>query len=88
MKKAPEAEWPVEIIRSKNRKKTVSAELKNGVLLVRAPARMSKKELAPIIEKLQKRLHKKVHRSPQSDAALEELAHQLNQTYFLGILQW
>ncbi|MAT99677.1 MAG: metal-dependent hydrolase [Anaerolineaceae bacterium] len=80
--------WPVEIIRSKNRKKTVSAELKNGVLCVRAPARMSNKELAPIIEKLQKRLQKKVRRSPQSDADLEEIARQLNQTYFAGGLQW
>jgi predicted metal-dependent hydrolase len=85
---AKNTEWPVEIVRSKNRKKTVSAELKNGVLLVRAPARMSNKELAPIIDKLQKRLHKKVHRTPKSDVELEALAQQLNQTYFSDRLQW
>ena len=85
---AKDAEWPVRIIRRQNRKKTVSAELKNGVLLVRAPARMSNRELAPIIEKLQKRLHKKVNRPPQSDANLEEMARQLNQTYFSNRLKW
>lgn len=88
MTEAQNAEWPVEIVRSRKRKKTVSAELKNGVLLVRAPARMSNRELAPIIEKLQKRLHKKVHRSPKSDADLEKMAHQLNQTYFSSRLKW
>lgn len=86
--KTQNSDWPVEIVRSPKRKKTVSAELKNGVLLVRAPARMSNKELAPIIEKLKKRLHKKVHRTPKSDAELEAIAHQLNQTYFSDRLTW
>jgi len=86
--KSPNAEWPVEIVRSQKRKKTVSAELKNGTLLVRAPARMSHKELTPIIEKLQKRLRKKVNRPPKFDADLEEMAHQLNRTYFSNRLKW
>ena len=86
--KTQNTDWPVEIVRSQKRKKTVSAELKNGVLLVRAPARMSNRELTPIIEKLKKRLHKKVHRSPKSDTELEELTHQLNQTYFSNRLTW
>lgn len=81
-------EWPVEIVRSQQRKKTVSAELKNGVLLVRAPARMSDKQLAPIIEKLQIRLRKKVQRPAKSDAELEVIGQQLNQTYFSGRLTW
>lgn len=81
-------QWPVEIVRSAQRKKTVSAELKNGVLIVRAPARMSDRQLAPIIEKLQQRLQKKAARSPQSDAELEALAQQLNQTYFANRLKW
>jgi predicted metal-dependent hydrolase len=38
--------WPVEIIRSARRRKTVSAELKNGVLVIRAPAAMDDAELA------------------------------------------
>ena len=82
------SQWPVEIVRSAKRKKTVSAELKNGVLIVRAPARMSDRQLAPIIEKLQQRLQKKATRSPQSDADLEAMAQQLNQTYFANRLKW
>lgn len=82
------SQWPVEIVRSAQRKKTVSAELKNGVLIVRAPARMSDRQLAPIIEKLQQRLQKKATRSPQSDAALETMAQELNQTYFANRLKW
>ena len=82
------SQWPVEIVRSAQRKKTVSAELKNGVLIVRAPARMSDRQLAPIIEKLQQRLQKKATRSPQSDAALEAMAQELNQTYFANRLKW
>jgi predicted metal-dependent hydrolase len=81
-------EWPVEIIRSAKRRKTVSAELKGGVLIVRAPAQMSDGELMPIIEKLQARLRKKVQRAPKSDAELVQLAQRLNKTYFSGKLKW
>ena len=81
-------EWPVEVVRSRKRKKTVSGELKNGVLLVRAPARMSDKQLAPIIEKMQMRLRKKARSAPQSDAELESVAQQLNKTYFSDRLKW
>ncbi len=80
--------WAVDIIRSEKRKKTVSAELKNGVLIVRAPAQMSDAALTPIIEKLQTRLRKKVNPLPKSDAELEHLAQQLNNSYFSGRLAW
>ena len=75
--------WPVKIIRSKKRKKTVSASVQNGELVVRAPARMSKKELNGIIEKLQTRLQNKVKNAPQTDDALEVIAQQLNRINFL-----
>ncbi len=81
-------EWPVKIVRSNKRKKTVSAELKHGVLIVRAPAQMSDAQLTPIIEKLQMRLRKKSQRTPKSDDDLAQLARQLNKTYFAGRLQW
>lgn len=83
-----DAEWPIEIVRSQRRKKSVSAELKNGVLVVRAPARMTDNELKPIITKLQKRLAKRVKKAPASDEALEKRAQELNQQYFNGRLQW
>ena len=80
--------WPVRIERSAKRKKTVSASVQNGELVVRAPARMSQKELNGIIEKLQKRLQNKMGRTPQTDEDLEKIAQQLNETYFNGRLQW
>jgi predicted metal-dependent hydrolase len=79
---------PIEIVRSAKRKKSVTAELKNGVLLVRAPATMRDADLAPIIEKLQKRLEKRKRPTPQTDEALELRAGQLNKEFFNGRLCW
>ncbi|KAA3664540.1 MAG: DUF45 domain-containing protein [Chloroflexi bacterium] len=81
-------QWPIEIIRSAKRKKSVSAELKNGVLVVRAPAVMNDADLAPIIEKLQKRLKKRTRQIPQTDAELEQRAQEMNREFFNGRLQW
>ncbi|MEJ2749035.1 MAG: M48 family metallopeptidase, partial [Anaerolineae bacterium] len=43
---------------------------------------------APIIDKLQTRLRRKVQRPAKSDADLEQLARRLNDTYFSGRLRW
>jgi predicted metal-dependent hydrolase len=83
-----QADWPIEIIRSEKRAKTVNAELKNGVLVIRAPAKMSDKELQPIIAKLQARLQKKVNAPPATEADLEKRAQELNKQYFNGRLRW
>jgi predicted metal-dependent hydrolase len=80
--------WPVEVVRSARRRKTVSAELKNGVLVVRAPAQMDDAELAPIIGKLQARLEKRVQKAALSDADLQARAQFLNRQYFNGRLHW
>lgn len=80
--------WPVEVIRSKKRRKTVGAQLKNGVLVVRAPATMRDAELAPIIENFQKRMAKKMRPVPQTDEELEKRARQLNREFFNGRLRW
>jgi len=74
-------DWPVEIVRSVRRQKTVSAELRGGVLLVRAPATITDGDLAPIIARLQARLRRKTRRPPGSDADLERIARRLNATY-------
>ena len=81
-------EWEVEVIRSKKRRKSVSAELKNGVLVVRAPARMSDAQLKPIIDKLRQRMEKKFRPNPQTDEQLQKRAQQLNKEYFAGRLRW
>lgn len=87
-KKQPETVWPVEILRSARRRKSVSAELKNGTLIVRAPATMSDADLQPVIDKLQQRLQKRLRPTAQSDEALQKQAQMLNTKYFNGRLRW
>jgi hypothetical protein len=85
---SPPPDWPIHIIRSAQRRKTVSARLENGVLVIRAPASISDKELAPIIEGLKKRMGRRNRRAPQTDEMLENRARELNRKYFDGRLRW
>jgi hypothetical protein len=81
---------PVHIIRSAKRKRTISGELQNGTLVIRAPARLSDAELAPHIESLRKKLTRRAkrRRAPASDTELDALAQKLNREYFGGGLAW
>jgi predicted metal-dependent hydrolase len=82
-------DWPVRVIRSTQRRKTVSARLEDGVLIIRAPASMHDEELAPIIDGLKKRLRRRGAGSvPQTDELLEKRARELNRKYFDGRLKW
>ena len=83
-----QADWPVKIIRSTKRKKSVSGKLQEGTLIIRAPSRMSDAELAPIIANLKKRLQKKLTPIAKTDDEAEQIAQQLNQQYFDGKLRW
>ena len=78
----------VEVIRSKKRKKTVSAREVEGRFVVQAPATMSDAELRPIIKKLQNRWQKRQAKEELDDDALHRRAQQLNRQYFNGKLQW
>ena len=78
----------VKIIRSKKRKKTVSARMVDGEFVVQAPANMSDAELQPIIEKLQTRLQKRQAKETLDDKALHRRAQELNRQYFGGKLTW
>ncbi|MEW5960406.1 MAG: M48 family metallopeptidase, partial [Chloroflexota bacterium] len=78
----------VKIIRSKKRKKTVSARLVNGEFVVQAPAHMSAAELQPIIDNLKKRWQTRQSRSKLDDQALHRRAQELNRQYFEGKLTW
>ncbi len=84
------ADWNVEVIRSARRKKSVSAKLVGDKLVVRAPAGMSDAELQPIIDKLGKRMARKVELrdSPFTNEDLEKMAQELNRRYFQGKLKW
>lgn len=81
-------DWPVQVIRSAQRQKTVSAQLEDGVLVIRAPKAMSDLELAPIIDGLKVRMQKRKNALPQTDELLETRAHELNRKYFGGRLRW
>lgn len=78
----------VKIIRSKKRKKTVSARVIDGAFVVRAPSTMSETELQPIIENLQARWQRQQQKSKLDDAALQRRAQELNRQYFNGKLAW
>ena len=81
-------EWPVEIIRSDRRRKSVSARLVGGKLVVRAPAGMNDADLAPIIANLRQRLARRIRPVPQSDETLQTRTQELNRQYFNGRLHW
>lgn len=83
-------EWPVEIIRSRRRKKTISAALQDERIIIRAPHDVPEKELQAVIANLRKRLQRRMERQERlgSDEHLEELARQVNAEYFDGRLQW
>ena len=76
------------VVRSAQRRKTVSARLEEGVLVVRAPASMRDEELAPIIDGLKRRIRRRGRSAPQSDESLEKRAQELNKKYFDGRLKW
>ncbi len=79
----------IKIIRSTNRKKTVSARLVNGIIEVRAPSDIPDKELQKIIKNLKERLQKK-HQKHQLNKSedLESRAQELNKKYFNGELRF
>jgi hypothetical protein len=81
----------VRIVRSANRKRTVSARLVDGgaVLEILAPDGISDAELAPIIEKLGQRVRRRAERPAKDvDAALVRRAAELNRQFFDGKLRW
>jgi hypothetical protein len=78
----------IKIIRSKKRKKSVSARMVENVFVVQAPANISDAELQPIIEKLRQRLQKRRAKESLDDQALHRRAQELNRQYFEGKLKW
>ncbi|MCB9078750.1 MAG: M48 family metallopeptidase [Anaerolineaceae bacterium] len=78
----------IKVVRSKKRKKTVSAREVDGVFVVQAPADMNDQDLQPIIENLQQRWQKKQVKAELDDQALHRRAQELNREYFGGKLKW
>ena len=82
-------DFEVQIIRSRRRTRTITAELKGQTLLIHAPAAASDAELQPHIEAMLEKLRRRFERANRrSDAELVELAQELNHKYFKDQLRW
>jgi predicted metal-dependent hydrolase len=78
----------IKIIRSPKRKRTVSAQLNQGVLSVKAPAGISDGDLEKVISRLKKRIiNSKLKRDLNVKEDLREVAERLNRKYFGGRLK-
>ena len=78
----------IKVIRSARRRKTISARMEDGIMVVRAPAHISERELNEAIEKLKARIQRHRQARELSDEDLERRARELNRRYFDGKLRW
>jgi len=78
----------IKIIKSRRRKRTASAQIKNGILEIRLPAWISFSEEQKIIQKFLASFKKKSAPKVASDKELKKLADQLNHQYFQGELKY
>jgi predicted metal-dependent hydrolase len=86
---APAIPPEVEVRRSERRRRTVSARLKDGKLVVYLPARMSPAEEAAWVAKMAARFEaRSLRRRLNSDGDLQRRARELNREYFDGRLKW
>jgi len=80
--------YEIKIIRSDNRRKTISARLIENTMLVHAPGSISDVELKKIIDKLKRRLHnKKIRNELNKTQGLIVAADRLNKEYFNNKLE-
>lgn len=78
----------IEVIRSKRRKKTISARMDEDTMYVSVPANMSEKELNKIIKNFQKRFERqKLKKQINKEKAIEDDFNRLNKKYFNGKLK-
>ncbi|MBI3929723.1 MAG: M48 family metallopeptidase [Armatimonadetes bacterium] len=79
----------IRIVRSKRRRKTVTASLMGGVLVVRLPEGMSAREEQQWVLKMRQRLERKSSRDRLNRSSeLERRAQLLNERYFGGELSF
>ena len=78
----------ITIIRSDQRRRTITLRERAGRLEVLAPADMSDTTLQPIIDRLLKRRGRRQAGKSLDDTQLEQRAQQLNTQYFDGKLVW
>lgn len=78
---------PVEIKRSARRKRTVSADIRDGVIRVHIPGHFTKRQECEWVDRMVDRMSAKYLNAPASDGpagALAERANQLSRAYLDG----
>jgi len=78
----------IKIIKSRRRKRTAAAQLKNGFLEIRLPAWISSSEEQKIVQKFITSFKKRSVPKIASDKDLKKLADELNRRYFQGELKY
>lgn len=83
-------DFPVEIVRSDKRVRTVSASIRDGKIIVLAPSYISQVQLDKIVVQLRHKLIRKHKRAngQNGDLDLQILAEALNREFFEGKLRW
>ncbi|WP_281510834.1 M48 metallopeptidase family protein [Corynebacterium belfantii] len=93
MSKRTTPTYPVEVIRSDRRTRTVSARLVGGKILIRIPASMSKKDEKKFVAEMVDKVRTKTRSSAPTDEALLHRAQHLNRAVLenratIGSIRW
>ena len=79
---------PVRIVASRQRRRTVTARLRSGVLELLVPSSMPHAEREQWAERMRLRLERRMRRFRPTDERLAERARALNLRHFGGRLRW
>jgi predicted metal-dependent hydrolase len=79
---------PIRIVASRQRRRTVAARLRSGVLELLVPSWMPNAERQQWAETMRRRLERRMQRSRPTDERLDERARTLNTRHFGGRLRW
>jgi predicted metal-dependent hydrolase len=79
---------PIRIVASRQRRRTVAARLRSGVLELLVPSSMPHAERDQWAETMRRRLERRMQRSRPTDERLDERAKALNARHFGGRLRW
>ncbi len=77
----------IRVIRSRRRRRTISARMEGECLLVRAPQAMSEADLGPVITRLREQVERRIRRRREAMSEdLRDVFERLNRRYFGGRL--
>jgi predicted metal-dependent hydrolase len=79
---------PIRIVASRQRRRTVAARLRSGVLELLVPSSMPHTERQQWAETMRRRIERRIQRSRPTDERLAERARALNGRHFGGRLRW